>query len=86
MAENSMIGRIQNALMSATNEVVLTAANFNFDFSLVKYDAPPEYRCISNAITSSRRQEAEGGGSSRHLPRPARQVGCECADVAPYCR
>ncbi|GAB1311420.1 hypothetical protein MFIFM68171_01630 [Madurella fahalii] len=79
MAGNSMIGRMQNALMSATNEVVLTAANFNFDFSLMKFDAPPEYMGISSAITSSRRQEAEGG--EIHIT--ARRLGALFEDVCP---
>ncbi|KAK4206319.1 hypothetical protein QBC37DRAFT_133716 [Rhypophila decipiens] len=59
--DTSLIGRIQNAFMSATNEVVVTAANINFDFSMVKYEAPPEYRGISEALTSTRRQQAEAG-------------------------
>ena len=59
--ESSIVGRIQNALMSATNKVVVTAANINFDFSMIKYEAPPEYRGISGALSSTRRQEAETG-------------------------
>lgn len=55
------LGKIQAALASATNEVTVAAANLNFDFSLVKCEAPAEYKPLSSILTSKRRTEAEGG-------------------------
>lgn len=55
------LGKIQAALASATNEITLTAANFNLDFTLVKFEAPREFHPVSSILTSSRRKEAETG-------------------------
>lgn len=55
------LGKIQAALASATNEVTVAAANLNFDFSLMKFEAPSEYKPLSNILTSRRKTEAEGG-------------------------
>lgn len=55
------LGKIQAALASANNEITLTAANFNLDFTLVKFEAPPEFHPVSTILTSSRRKEAEAG-------------------------
>ena len=42
-------------------ELTVTAANFNFDFSLMKVDAPPEFHGLRDALSHSRRKEAEDG-------------------------
>lgn len=55
------LGKIQAALASANNEVTLTAANFNLDFTLVKFEAPREFQPVRSILTSSRRKEAEAG-------------------------
>lgn len=55
------LGKIQAALASANNEITLTAANFNLDFTLVKFEAPREFHPVSSILTSSRRKEAEAG-------------------------
>ncbi|KAI1174396.1 hypothetical protein F4777DRAFT_554408 [Nemania sp. FL0916] len=60
MADLSL-GKIQAALASATNEVTVAAANINFDFTLMKFEAPPEYQPVSNSLTSKRRESAEHG-------------------------
>ncbi|KAI8632448.1 hypothetical protein F5Y19DRAFT_462881 [Xylariaceae sp. FL1651] len=65
------IGKLQAALASATNEVTVAAANINFDFALVKCEAPPEYQPLGQALSSFRRAEAEGG--SLHIT--ARRLG-----------
>lgn len=41
---NQAVGRLQAALASVTNEVTLAAANIDFDFSIVKFEAPKEFR------------------------------------------
>ncbi|KAG5800669.1 hypothetical protein H9Q69_000228 [Fusarium xylarioides] len=56
-------GKLQAALAAATNEVAVAAANINFDFTLVKYEAPKEFRPIEGYLTSTRKQDAETGKS-----------------------
>ncbi|KAI0452633.1 hypothetical protein F5B21DRAFT_506166 [Xylaria acuta] len=60
MADLSL-GKIQAALASATNEVTVAAANLNFDFTLVKFEAPPEYQTLSTNLTKRRKDNAEHG-------------------------
>ncbi|KAI1129801.1 hypothetical protein F5Y10DRAFT_145672 [Nemania abortiva] len=60
MADLSL-GKIQAALASATNEVTVAAANLNFDFTLVKFEAPPEYQPLSTNLTKRRKDNAEHG-------------------------
>jgi hypothetical protein len=55
------LGKIQAALVSASNEVALAAANFNLDFTLVKFEAPKEFQPVKSILTPSRRKEAEAG-------------------------
>jgi hypothetical protein len=57
----SLVGKVQGALSSLSNENVLALANFNFDFSLFKVEAPPEFTGLGNALSTSRRIEAEEG-------------------------
>ena len=64
-------GKIQAALVSATQETTLALANFNFDFASVKVDAPPEYKPIGRALTRSRVVAAENG--THHIT--ARRLG-----------
>ncbi|KAK8091902.1 hypothetical protein PG997_002263 [Apiospora hydei] len=40
------IGRFQAGLAQATQELTMAAANFNFDFTLMKFEAPAEYKSI----------------------------------------
>ncbi|WQF89925.1 hypothetical protein CDEST_14939 [Colletotrichum destructivum] len=55
------VGRLQAALASATNEVTVAAANINFDFTLVKYEAPKEYQPLGALLSSTRKENAEVG-------------------------
>src|SRR5271155_1494399 len=55
------LGRFNNALFSATNENSLSLATLNFDFSLVKFEAPKEYAPLGLALSEKRRAEAEDG-------------------------
>ncbi|KAL8392525.1 hypothetical protein RB595_002642 [Gaeumannomyces hyphopodioides] len=65
------IGKLQAALASATNEVTVAAANINFDFALVKHEAPPEYQPLGLQLSAKRKDEAENG--SQHVT--ARRLG-----------
>ncbi|KAI4665577.1 uncharacterized protein J4E78_003039 [Alternaria triticimaculans] len=73
------IGRLQAALAAATNEVTVAAANLNFDFTLVKYEAPKEYQALGNVLTSKRKDDAELG--SIHVL--ARQLGALFDGICP---
>ncbi|KAF3022067.1 hypothetical protein E8E14_013357 [Neopestalotiopsis sp. 37M] len=57
------ISRLQASLAQATNEVTVAAANINFDFCLVKYEAPKEYHPIGKLLSNKRKQDAEHGAS-----------------------
>jgi hypothetical protein len=46
------IGRITAALSSIHNENSLSLANLNFDFTLVKLEAPVEYQPLGTTISS----------------------------------
>ncbi|KAI0856354.1 hypothetical protein F4860DRAFT_506763 [Xylaria cubensis] len=58
-----MIGKLQASLAQATNEVTVAAANLNFDFCLVKYEAPREYQPLGQLLSTRRKQDAEFGKS-----------------------
>ncbi|KAF5980432.1 hypothetical protein FCOIX_4816 [Fusarium coicis] len=72
-------GRLQAALAAATNEVTVAAANINFDFTLVKYEAPKEFRPIEGYLTTTRKQDAETGKS--HVV--ARRLGALFNGICP---
>jgi hypothetical protein len=65
----SALGRITNSIVSGTNENTIALANFNFDFSLVKVDAPKEFDPLGSALTRSRRSNAEDGISHQVVRR-----------------
>lgn len=67
----SSISKIQAALTAATNEVTVAAANLNFDFTLIKCEAPKEFHPLGSALTQRRREDAEYG--STHIT--ARRLG-----------
>ncbi|KAI1150757.1 hypothetical protein F4825DRAFT_452191 [Nemania diffusa] len=46
--------RLQASLGQMTQYLTVTAANFNFDFTLVKVEAPPEYRDIATVLSPAR--------------------------------
>ncbi|KIL86234.1 hypothetical protein FAVG1_10631 [Fusarium avenaceum] len=72
-------GKLQAALAAATNEVTVAAANINFDFTLVKYEAPKEFRPLEGYITTTRKQDAESGKS--HVI--ARRLGALFSGICP---
>ncbi|KAH8704469.1 hypothetical protein GQ44DRAFT_819774 [Phaeosphaeriaceae sp. PMI808] len=73
------IGRLQASLAAATNEVTVAAANLNFNFTLVKCEAPKEYQALGKALSTKRKDNAEFGSS--HIV--ARQLGALFEDVCP---
>lgn len=79
MGESLAVGRMQAALGQATTELTVAAANLNFDFTLVKVEAPAEYQPLSRALTSSRKWEAESGLTHK----TARRLGALFEDICP---
>jgi hypothetical protein len=54
---------LTNAFINASQENTVAFANFNFDFSIMKYDAPEAYKGIGELISTKRKQSAEDGSS-----------------------
>jgi hypothetical protein len=73
------IGRLQASLAAATNEVTVAAASINFDFTLVKYEAPKEYRLLGELLSTKRKHDAESGAA--HVT--ARRLGSLFEGVCP---
>lgn len=55
------ISRLTASLASVSNELTVAAAALNFDFSLVKIDAPEEFKLVGGTLSAQRRSDAEGG-------------------------
>ena len=73
------VGRLQAAVASATQETTLALANINFDFSLLKVEAPAEYKPLGQALSATRRITAEHGTS--HIT--ARKLTCLFDSILP---
>ena len=73
------ISRLQASLASATSEVTVAAANLNFDFTLVKLEAPKEYQALGSSLSLKRKDNAEHGSSHK----TARQLGALFEGVCP---
>ncbi|KAL9093936.1 MAG: hypothetical protein Q9165_003859 [Trypethelium subeluteriae] len=71
--------KLQASLAAATNEVTVAAANINFDFTLVKCEAPKEYEELGNALSPKRKEQAEQG--TTHIT--ARRLGALFESVCP---
>lgn len=74
-----MVSRLTAALGSLTNEVTVAAANLNFDFALVKIEAPGEFKALDGALSEKRRTDAEEGNS--HIT--ARKLGALFDQIIP---
>ncbi|KAL4733960.1 hypothetical protein BDV11DRAFT_213256 [Aspergillus similis] len=73
------IGRITGALVNGTLEPSLALANLNFDFTLIRVDAPREFADVGSQLSAQRRNNAEAGRS--HVL--ARKLGALFRDVVP---
>jgi hypothetical protein len=73
------LSKLNASLVSGIQETTLTLANFNFDFSLYKVEAPIEYQGLGNALSKRRRDAAENG--TEHVF--ARKLGALFAQVLP---
>ncbi|KAF2456673.1 hypothetical protein BDY21DRAFT_386143 [Lineolata rhizophorae] len=75
----SSVSRIVAALISGSQETNVALANLNFDFSLVKVEAPPEFHGLGAALSQGRRASAESGSS--HVT--ARKLGALFEQILP---
>jgi hypothetical protein len=55
------LGNIQLSLLSGQQQTSLSAATFNFDFTLVKVAPPKEYEGLGQCLSVRRKTEAEDG-------------------------
>lgn len=74
------VGKIQGALTAVAQETTLALANFNLDFSLVRIEAPAEYRELGAALSVKRRRAAEDGSTHE----TARKLGAIFQDTLPF--
>ncbi|KAK8131119.1 hypothetical protein PG984_007557 [Apiospora sp. TS-2023a] len=72
-------GKLSTSLIQGVNENTLALANLNFDFSLVKVQAPVEFQQIGPALAAQRRQNAESGTSHQ----TARKLGALFESLVP---
>lgn len=72
-------GKLTNALVHASQETTVTLANLNFDFALIKCEAPAEYKQIGDLLSQKRREAAEDG--LVHIT--ARKLGALFGSVIP---
>ncbi|KAI1747770.1 hypothetical protein F4782DRAFT_535045 [Xylaria castorea] len=74
----AFFGNLTAAGISARNENTLALANLNFDFSLIKLNAPKEFLQLGKALSPTRRKNAEEGSTHR----TARKLGALFEQVA----
>ena len=89
-------GKLTNAFLQASQETTIALANLNFDFSLIKYDAPKEYQGVGDALSKRRKAAAEDGavhitarklaalfsGTTPDAPNLIRAYGLRASEVA----
>ncbi|KAK8076537.1 hypothetical protein PG994_003809 [Apiospora phragmitis] len=75
------IAKLQASLARATNEVTVAVANINFDFCLVKYEAPKEYHPLGELLSTNRKESAEHGKSHVTARRLAALFEGVCPDT-----
>ncbi|KAH9210507.1 hypothetical protein DL95DRAFT_370861 [Leptodontidium sp. 2 PMI_412] len=68
---SSIVGKLTAAMAAVQNENQLSLANLNFDFTLVRYEAPKEFSGVGAIISPQRRANAEEGA----MHRTARKLG-----------
>jgi hypothetical protein len=73
------IGRITTALATVHNENSAALATLNFDFTLVKLEAPVEYSGLGATISRKRKTDAEEGS----LHKTARRLGALFGELLP---
>ena len=73
------ISRLQASLAAVTNEFTVAAAQMNFDFTLIKCEAPKEFQPLGENLSAKRKHDAEQG--TTHVT--ARRLGALFEGVCP---
>ncbi len=73
------MAQLSASLLSGTQELNLALAHLKFDFSLIKMEAPLEYKGLGQALSEKRKSDAEEGSS--HIT--ARKLGALFEDAIP---
>ncbi|CAN9389827.1 unnamed protein product [Alternaria alternata] len=73
------VSRITPSLIAASNENTVALVNVNADFSLIKLEAPNEFKDLGRSLTHHRRELAEEGA----VHRTARRLGALFESIAP---
>ncbi|RSL60405.1 hypothetical protein CEP53_005432 [Fusarium sp. AF-6] len=76
---SSLVNKLVASAASVQNEFSLAAANLNLDFTLIRLEAPKEFRGIDKSLSDVRRENAESGA----LHRTARKLGALFDGVPP---
>lgn len=75
----SAISKVVASVATLQNETTIALSSFNLDFTLIKLEAPKEYKGVGKSISSARKYDAEAGG----LHRTARKLGALFDGKAP---
>ncbi|TGO52449.1 hypothetical protein BCON_0141g00210 [Botryotinia convoluta] len=75
----SAISKIVASVATLQNETTFALSSLNQDFTLIKLEAPREYKNVGESISSARKHNAETGG----LHKTARKVGALFDGKAP---
>ena len=73
------VGKWTNSFFNGSNETTFALANLNFDFALMKFEAPKEFQEVGRHLSKRRKTEAEDGS----LHQTARRLGALFEDVVP---
>jgi hypothetical protein len=76
---SGVIGRVAAALRTIHNENAVSLANLNIDFTLIKMEAPPEFKGVGTTISEDRKINAEDGA----VHRTARKLGALFEGIIP---
>lgn len=71
MTTMASLGKFALPCSSATQEVTTALANLNFDFSMIKFEAPVEFQGVGKLLSKTRKLQAEEGS----LHATARKLG-----------
>lgn len=73
------LNRLAASLFTASNDNTIALANLNFDFTLIKYEAPGEFQALGEKLSIQRRKDAEEGP----VHQTARRLGALFEELVP---
>ncbi|KAK8109457.1 hypothetical protein PG999_007594 [Apiospora kogelbergensis] len=74
-----VIGKVQASIAAASQETTFALANANFDMSLIRIEAPQEYKALGSSLAKRKRNIAEDGPA--HVT--ARRLGSLFQSILP---